>query len=228
MNLPRTTDLALLLLLAPCACLPDSKSIGSEDTGTDGLEDTTTGGVAEPTSGTEDPSASSSPPDDSTTTPSEETDGWDTATTDATADATATGDTGIAEQCDIEIEVCAQADLSKMEPIDCGFVTQADSADAWIALRVCILEANAMEVAFKGLYELQGIDSLPTSGFVGQAGVFYSRLAFYQDIGGFVPELAPVTMTGCTDIVEVAACDPGVGELCLACEGPGAGQQLCP
>jgi hypothetical protein len=222
MNLSRTAHLSFLTLWAAAvaACLPGSKSIGAGESGTDGDS-----GMAS-TSGTDaDPSATSSPTTaTSTTTPPDDT---GSVTSGTTGVPETTGDTGIVDVCDIEIEACTLAEQSKSPPVDCGVVDPLDPDEDWIAMRQCILDAVDQTLPFKAVYEREGIDSTPRSALLAVAGESYQLMALFQDSGGFVGVTGPVTSIFCGEITEIGDCLPGAGELCLECLGDDGGQ-LCP
>jgi hypothetical protein len=149
------------------------------------------------------------------------------------AETTSGGSTGVddsgsssggAGTCDFEEVVCAAADQSKQEPIDCGFVLLTDDQATWQAAYDCFRDAFLDQMAAKLLWQNEAVDSTNYSAMVAQVGGAYQLLRFeYDDYMGDI--MGSVTV--CTGITEDPMCMPEVGQMCLQCMGPGEPMPIC-
>ena len=129
--------------------------------------------------------------------------------------------------CDMEQTACDIADDSKVVPIDCGVATLADDLAHWQDVHDCTLDNAASQNGFKAVFDVQGIDSQPRRGYVGQVGFAYALSELDQDLGGLGDPLATITQRACTGLTFTPDCQVGVGQVCIQCLASGEPGIVC-
>ena len=128
--------------------------------------------------------------------------------------------------CDIEEVAAGLADQSDTMPEDCGVVTPNDDLSMWEALRACVIDNSANEVAFKAVFHLVGIDSTYSDAFVGRAGGgTYTISALSQHHS--IPGVTTVYQRICSALAEVQGCAVGFDDECIECVDATDEEPIC-
>lgn len=128
--------------------------------------------------------------------------------------------------CNVLEVACAYLELdpsAKDNGVDCGVATLGDSLRDWQAVTACVQDSAMNELAFKGAFQLPGIDTSVYTGFVGRTGAAYELTELFADSPGLGNR---VDARACNAIAPIA-CPPEVGEMCLECNTQAEFANIC-
>lgn len=202
----------LAVALTCLACSDDGGSEGADEaeTGSEGTGDTSTTST-DSTSSTGDTSTSTSTDDTGSTG---DTGSGDTDTGDSS------GETG-PPACEPWQLIC-EFTGDTPDQIDCGIVGDNDDLASWQAAAECALDAAAMQVGFKVMGQVGGIDSILSQAYGAPTGGIWAPVHVFHD--SFGPS---ATRYDCADIDDEPGCQVSVGDLCLRCVDAGEPELVC-